>query len=397
MSDLEPGGIERPAAVLKFSGGRFNEEGMPTWALSEIVAFQALLTEVAKAQFRRVHSRIRVQAGFDERLTLRLRRIEGGSVTPFMYRPVDAVVGGPSDLFSEIEVADQLDEARSAIEGLVSSASKSMPLPDIFRDISVSVLKKFGQNLVDGEFLQVGANNETATWVDSPKYTRLARQALLLSLTGTYTDSARAIGVIDNLSFGNQNFGVRTEEEGVILAPYTDDEFRTIIRKADSVSTARFLVQGWGEYGADHALRRFLSVDLLEVIGPAEQEPDYERSSSAVSLIEDMRNSWDEEEAEGGKPVEQDQIQRARLLLGLMRSSSLSEPYVYPTELGGLQFEWTHGDLALSLEIRPEDSRFLLQSTNTRTVNYETFKPDGNVDGTEGAIIWLRERLEGDA
>lgn len=391
MSEREDDRPEPPAAVLKFSGNRFQDAGMPAEALSEIVAFQALLTEVAKAQFRRTHNRVRVPAGFEERLSLRLRRIERGSVMPVLFRPTDEQPLPHSDLFDDPSIPDIFDEAREAINGLIISSHDDAPLPAIFSDVPAPVLKRFGQSLLDDDSLQVGVSNGDGVWDAAPKYTRKARQSLLLKLTGTYTDLAAIDGTVDNLGLGQQSFGIKTDDGRVVPAPYTDEEFRVLIRRAEPVPTARFHVEGEGEFGSDSRLIRFLTVHSLEASDEATAEVEYDRANQALLAVAELEEGW--EDGEAGLPVAEEQIRFTRIVLAQMRREGIPAPYVYPSELGGIEMEWSHGIFAISLEIRPDDSRLILQSTNTEDVTYTTIEPEKTVEGLSLAMSWLKQQM----
>jgi hypothetical protein len=389
MEERGLGSSGAPAAVLKFSGSRFDDEGMPAWALSEIVAFQARLAEVAKAQFRQIHNRIRVPSGFDERISLRLGRVENGSAISFLLRPTSQTEA-ENDIFEEIFVPDIFDEARDAINGLITSSIENLDLPDIFAQVPVRVIKRFGQSLLEGESLQLGSANDLRQWEALPRYSRETRRNLLLNLTGTYTDRTTLSGVIDNLYFGQQNFAIRADDGRVVPAPYTDEEFRKLIKRAQPIPTTRFQVDGEGEFGADRSLIRFLTVDSLTAADEEILEVDYDRARKALDIASELEEAWD---GESGLPMDQTKLRLTRIIVDQMQRQGMPAPYVYPTELGGLQLEWTHGIFAVSLELKPDDHRLLLQSTNTENVTFETHKPGGDVEGLSEALQWLGQRL----
>lgn len=49
-----------------------------------------------------------------------------------------------------------------------------------------------------------------------------------------------------------------------------------------------------------------------------------------------------------------DTIQRARGIADLIERSRFPVPFVFPTEIGGIQFEWKSDERELNLEVLPE-------------------------------------------
>lgn len=49
-----------------------------------------------------------------------------------------------------------------------------------------------------------------------------------------------------------------------------------------------------------------------------------------------------------------DAIKRARVIVELIERGNFPMPFVFPTELGGIQFEWKGDERELNLEVLPE-------------------------------------------
>ncbi len=117
-----------PFVELHLYGDRFNDHRMPIAALSELVAYQDLLVEVAKGLYRRSHpERMRMPAGFSRSLQLTLGPVRDGCVTAVLERPT-SVTSGPD------RVNDVLADAQTAVECAVEAAARGQEVaPDFPR------------------------------------------------------------------------------------------------------------------------------------------------------------------------------------------------------------------------------------------------------------------------
>jgi hypothetical protein len=60
---------------------------------------------------------------------------------------------------------------------------------------------------------------------------------------------------------------------------------------------------------------------------------------------------------QSGEPISDDVLQRARTILAILEKSPVTAPFVFPTDVGGVQLEW-HGDKReLDIEILPDKER----------------------------------------
>lgn len=57
------------------------------------------------------------------------------------------------------------------------------------------------------------------------------------------------------------------------------------------------------------------------------------------------------------EPLTQHAIARARDIVHLIERGEFPMPFVFPTEIGGIQFEWKGSERELNLEILPESER----------------------------------------
>ena len=60
---------------------------------------------------------------------------------------------------------------------------------------------------------------------------------------------------------------------------------------------------------------------------------------------------------QSGEPISDDVLERAKAILAILEKSSVTAPFVFPTDIGGIQLEW-HGDKReLDIEILPDKEK----------------------------------------
>ena len=75
-------------------------------------------------------------------------------------------------------------------------------------------------------------------------------------------------------------------------------------------------------------------------------------STSALESISKLEQTVGE-----GCPIARSAIKRAREVAHMIERAELPMPFVFPTEIGGIQFEWKGNDRELNLEVLPDQSR----------------------------------------
>lgn len=77
-------------------------------------------------------------------------------------------------------------------------------------------------------------------------------------------------------------------------------------------------------------------------------------------------------------------VERARRIVGIIEREKFPMPFVFPTEIGGIQLEWKRDERELNLEILPQGDRlaFLMITRGTPT-------REGEIPETEREICSL--------
>ncbi|UUW87384.1 hypothetical protein [Pimelobacter simplex] len=135
---------EEEFAYFRFTGERFKnrEEGMPLEALAELVTYRDLVSEIARALWKRSHpERVRAPRNWAGLLDLRLTEIGDGSVRPIVKRRNDQT----------LPVGDTFDDARDYLSQTVSDVARGNGLRSDFPPACVPRLSRLGQALKPGD------------------------------------------------------------------------------------------------------------------------------------------------------------------------------------------------------------------------------------------------------
>jgi hypothetical protein len=94
---------------------------------------------------------------------------------------------------------------------------------------------------------------------------------------------------------------------------------------------------------------------------------------------------------QSGEPLSEDVLKRARAILAILDIAPVTPPFVFPTDIGGVQFEWHGEKRELDIEILPEKTK----------LDYVAFedgiaKLEGEADPDESSVLqlvkWLRQK-----
>lgn len=373
---------EREFARLRLQGTRFQSAGVPVAALPELIAYQELVTEVAKALFFRGNpARRRVPKGFEERLGLRLTALESGSVVPVLVRAdSDELLG----LFGDLHIDDEYELARDLVAAIPAAVAQREDVPEGFPDVPDRVLARFGQTLREDESIELAM---TGAW--SPPYTPRLRRQLLLHRQDSYTASAALVGVLAEVNFESNQFALRTDDGFRVSLPYDNGSFEVIAATVQPTPQQRVQVEGtvvFDQY--DRPLR----VDTINSVALAADEAvqqAYDEARGALAGRVALAAGWlggDE-----GEPVTERAQTAANSLLGVLEDGGNPAPRVYPTPEGGVSLEWTVEGRHVVAEVGPLGVLWLHQTDPAAgDLDEKDLPADGNV---AVAARWLQPRL----
>jgi hypothetical protein len=328
-------------ARLRLTGGRFEGDGMPIEALTELVAYRELVIAVAKELFRVDHpSRQRLPGGFTERLQLQIQTIERGSVVPVLERLYPGVL--PLD--------DEFTKARDIIEDAIAAIAAGDALPPDFPRSALVLFNGFGQTLRPEESIELRRGNATV----GPNYTREIRRQLILKERSTFQEEIQDTAWVWEIDSHKMSCMIRLRSGPThpIQAPVDELTFEPLKAAMEpNGGGPPVRIQGLGVFDAVRGLIRLdaiYDVDPADDAHPSETVQDIDRR---LGELEELRRGWLDGEGEALAP---DATRRAREILSELASADVPRPRLYPTPEGGVQAEWSIGRYEVSLTFLPD-------------------------------------------
>lgn len=330
---------------LRYVGTRFKGRRMPLDVLPDLPAFRDLLVSYVKEAWLEAHfDRERVPKGFVRSLKFDLVGIEDGSAVPAIEWDRDNAQRQLPDFKDEMEilVGAAYDRAVALIGG-----SADLTVTESLTPVEIRALNSFGSSLLPEERIEFVERNDAqghVIFLDAERRKRLltrgrdsyeARFDSVGKLLGSRIDEAVINGVVTvstaehgTLSLTLPADRVKEEFDGKIGA---DVQFRLMIEldRADRLRTVLDV----------------LEIDLID----AKVVADLERCRKRIDALASLVDGWHDG---AGKAPTSEAVSAAFRLLA--RNPRLAGSYrIFPTDAGGLLFEFSEGGWDYSIEIGP--------------------------------------------
>ena len=329
---------------LRYVGTRFNGMRLPVEVLSDLPAFRDLLVAFAKDEWRKINSeRKRVPRGFDKSISFDLIGVEDGSAVPMIdwnRSMAQEFLPGFSDQLSEI-VTSSYNDILKLVDDAGSSRFPSSLSPDHIR-----ALNRLGSGLKDGERIEFqGSAGEDGNVVYLDTF---RRKNLITHVKETYQTRFEGFGILTANDSTNEQIKVQTTEYGEILIPMDGDE---ILKTYDGNlhQDIQFDIQ----IELDHSERYRSVVSVFDCcLIDAQIGEDLLKCRNKLDEISALGNGWLDG---GGNKVDAVVLETARHFVS--RRPSLCGAYkIYPSEDGGILFEFKNNGWDISVEFNGDGS-----------------------------------------
>lgn len=319
-------------------GDRFHDHAIPLEVLKDLSVLEELIVEVAKWHYKQDNpERKRIPKGFADEISLKVTGIDEGSAIP---KIVLAIAATSSSLFP-VDHREYFEKARASIVEAVDSAEKQLPLTGVLSDNHLAYFDRIGRSLRDGESLELN-------YPDTSRPARLnkaTRRYLTLAASSTqgYTEEVRIRGRVFEADQEKEQFNLRLMDGSRIPAPIQPEHLDTILDAFHTFKKgSRVVIDGVGRY--ERRSSRLIKLESVEHISVLD-DMDIGARLEEFKLL---KNGWLEGKGRAPKSEHLDWLTEA---LESSYPDDLPSPYLYPTPEGGVQAEWTNGDLEASLEI----------------------------------------------
>ncbi|MFJ7127322.1 hypothetical protein [Streptomyces sp. NPDC098101] len=367
---------ERTFGSWRLRGGRYEQHGLPVEVLSEFARYERLVVDVAKALYMQRHpQRQRAPRQFS-RFNLRLAGVRSGSVVPVLVMPQDSEAA----LF-QTDDADVFDEARILIQTALRSVGQGSGIPPKFPVQALREFARFGRSLQEAEFISFDEGTPNAA-----VYSRGIRQSIQeLASFERFEVETLVVGQVIGVAADEGTFKVRLARNGrVIVGRFSSDDIIPDLRQyldvsalAPTVAVSAVAIQSTaGEI-----------IEIQDVLGIEPVLPsDW---SERLAELQKLENGWLEGSGEG---IARKVLRQAESLLLELLDSGASRPYIYPTEKGGVQLEWSSSAGEVTAEVTPEGKVEIYAFSNTDDDELDaTFAPHQLQEAAESLVGGIQQ------
>ena len=306
-------------------GARFESHSIPLGLLKNLAALEKMIIEVAKLEFLKDHpNRRRVPRGFAGGIELKLTGIEDGSAVLEISLFVDKPPFPNKKYF---------ERARDVIIRAIGDAEESKAIPEK----TLRYFDKIKRRLREDEAIEFITPDSRFADITSEQ-----RAQYIPSTVKQLKADTAVRGTVPEINQGDMTFQIQLFDGQQIKAPIAPQHFDAILEAFNGYKNdLRFLFQGVGRFNLIKKLLEFDSIERISLL----HELDISAQLDDLRLLKD---GW----LEGrGKAPSQDGLDWLSQAFKNYYSGDLPLPYLYPTEPGGVQAEWSLGRNEITLEI----------------------------------------------
>lgn len=318
----------------RLTGGRFQDHGIPLEFLKDLAVLEEMIVEVAKAEFLKANpERQRCPRGFTEDIELKLTEITEGSAVPLIE-----LVHTGSTFFPRYH--ECFKRARETIANAIGAAEQNQSITEYLPERTLGYFDRMGRSLREGEAIEF----VSPTRATPARLTKETRRKLVLasSTVKEFTEESTVRGLIPEADQERMSFTIQLFNGRRVTAPLTAQHFDTIIEAFQSyLDGTRVWLQGIARVNRNDRLLGFDSIEHVSILDPLDVPARLEE-------LRTLQDGWLEGDGRAPSKEGLDWLSRA---FSQHYPDELPLPYLYPTEEGGIQAEWTLKPNEVTLEI----------------------------------------------
>ena len=348
-------------------GARFEGHSIPLELLKNLAVLEEMTIEVARQEFFKDHpDRQRVPQGFTDGIELKLTDIEDGSAVPVisLFVITNKLLFPDNKYYFERArdaIVRTIGDVEDAEVDAIGDAEERNVSTDILNETTLRCFGKIGQGLREDEAIEFTTPNNQL----SAKFTINTQQRLLFassmvkerpadlvretqtqqynpSRVEDLTKDTTVRGTVPEVNQDDMTFLIQLFDGQQIKAPIAPQHFDAILEAFNGYkNNLRFLFQGVGIFNRSEQLLGFDSIEPISIL----DELDI---SAQIYDLRKLKDGWLEGQ---GKAPSKEGLDWLSQAFDKHYSGDLPLPYLYPTEPGGVQAEWSLGRNEITLEI----------------------------------------------
>ncbi len=349
----------------KLDGPRFEEHAIPLDFLKDLAVLEEFIISVAKAEWIKDNpGRKRTPPGFMSGVAVKLSQVDEGSAIPVLKLFLAGAALLPGAVSTQQEY---LEKARTQIVDAIAAAEAGGNITDHLPAKALAYFDRFGRGLRDGDSIGFQRDGGGAAVHLTPQ----TRRKLVLTAPGVefITDDALRRGKVVDTNDTEGTFTIRLPGGQEVQGPLSPEHRDTILdAQKDALGGVRVAVRGIGRFNRSNKLVKFEEVedvtalDALDVV-------------ARIDELRLLRAGWLNG---GGKALDPAALDKLTRAFTTHYPDDLPLPYTFPTEGGGIQFEWRLETSSPEIEIDLITLRGEWLSDNEATIELGT--PEGWTD-----------------
>jgi hypothetical protein len=269
----------REVIRIAFKGRRFEGHALDLSALDELVRFQKIVTETAKALWREENpNRERLPPHFEDNIRLCLRKIEEGSAVAPLEVYVDDTRQETLYNKGEIQEPEEIRKALSLACDSFASIERDLPLPSALPKALIPEYARWGRQLSENESIEIvrrGKKPITITGTTQSRWSGLSE--------APHENLAEVTGTILEVDVRLSHFQIWTNERTYTTVSFNPQEEGLVTDALKQHGKCKVYVKGRGEFSSDGKLLRITNVEDLSIVAlETSQQGLYERSIEDV-------------------------------------------------------------------------------------------------------------------
>ena len=371
-------------------GDRFEDHSIPLELLKNLAVIEKMIIEVARLEYFKDHpERQRVPRGFTDGIELKLTGIEDGSAVPVISLFVitnrllfPAFPTKTNQHYFE-RARDDIVRMIGAIEdatiGAIRDAEESKAITYILTEKTLYYFDRIGQGLREDETIEfITPDNQLSAKLTINTQQRLIsaysvvkeRSADIADIIRETADIIRETsadiigetrtrqyipstveeltkdttvrGTVPEVNQDDMTFQIQLFDGQQIMAPIAPQHFDAILEAFNGYkNNLRFLFQGLGRFNRSEQLLGFDSIEHIRILDSLD-------ISAQIDDLRLLKDGWLEGQ---GKAPSKEGLNWLSQAFDNYYLGDLPLPYLYPTEPGGVQVEWSLGRNEITLEI----------------------------------------------
>jgi len=248
----------KEVARLAFKGKRFRDHAFDLNGLAELIQFQKMAAETAKALWREANpGRERLPKHFEERTRLCLRRIEEGSAVA----PLEIFTGDADQLDMYEQEPPEISKAISLAYQVVRAIERDEALPEHFPRGLVPEYAKWGQGLSEDETIELVTDD-----LEPAQVTPQLRSRWTMFAESHHEARADITGEVLEADVRQKRFQVWIDEKTGITVSFSPDQEEQVTAALRDHRTRRLQVKGLGEFSPQGKLMHIERVEEMRLL-----------------------------------------------------------------------------------------------------------------------------------